>query len=277
VLGFDPHGRQPRFETFFERIHPDDQAKVRETAEMAGREKAEFELDYRIIHPGGAIRDIHVVGHPILSPSGDLVEFVGTVIDVTERKHAEEKIRQSERELRQILDFAPTLVGVSSPDRTRLYANQATLDYYGMALDDWRSCHPHRLCHPEDYDRMTSENQSKFLSGTLYETEARLPRKDGKYRWFLLRYNPVRDEQGRVIRWYVAATDIEDRKQAEDKIRQSEMELRQILDFAPQCVAVLGPDRDRTRLYTNQTMLDYFGFTLEEWRRSDRRKYYHPE
>src|SRR6266849_4850886 len=144
VLGFDPHGGQPRFETFFQRIHPDDQAKVRETAETAGREKAEFELDYRIVHPGGEVRDIHVVGHPVLSPAGDLVEFVGTVIDVTERKHAEEKIRQSERELRQILDFAPLLVGVAKPDRTRLYANQATLDYYGMALDDWRSCHPHR-------------------------------------------------------------------------------------------------------------------------------------
>src|SRR5437016_3937560 len=69
VLGFDPHGGQPRFETFFQRIHPDDQAKVRETAETAGREKAEFELDYRIVHPGGEIRDIHVVGHPVLSPS----------------------------------------------------------------------------------------------------------------------------------------------------------------------------------------------------------------
>ena len=112
VLGFDPHGGQPRFETFFQRIHRDDQAKVRETAETAGREKAEFELDYRIVHSGGAIRDIHVVGHPVLSPSGDLVEFVGTVIDVTERKRAEEKIRQSERELRQILDLAPQIVAV---------------------------------------------------------------------------------------------------------------------------------------------------------------------
>ena len=69
---------------------------------------------------------------------------------------------------------------------------------------------------------MTSENQSKFLSGTPYETEGRLPRKDGKYRWFLLRYNPVRDQQGRVIRWYVAATDIEDRKQAEQRLQNGD-------------------------------------------------------
>src|SRR5450755_807519 len=86
VLGFDPHDGQPRYETFFQRIHPDDQAKLRVTVEAAGREKVEFELDYRIIHPGGEIRDIHVIGHPVLNPSGDLVEFVGTVIDVTELK-----------------------------------------------------------------------------------------------------------------------------------------------------------------------------------------------
>jgi PAS domain S-box-containing protein len=89
VLGLDPHDGQTRYETFFQRIHTNDQAKVREAVETAGREKADFELDYRIVHPGGEIRDIHVIGHPILTSSGDLAEFVGTVIDVTERKRAE--------------------------------------------------------------------------------------------------------------------------------------------------------------------------------------------
>src|SRR5208282_5020276 len=98
-----------------------------EKLERARRERAEFELDYRIIHPGGEIRDIHAVGHPVLSPFGDLVEFVGSVIDLTERKHAEDMIRQSERELRQLLDIAPQYVAVlgADPDSTRIYANQA--------------------------------------------------------------------------------------------------------------------------------------------------------
>jgi PAS domain S-box-containing protein len=105
VLGFDPHGGQPRYETFSQRIHPEDEAKVREAVETAGREKAEFELDYRIVHPSGEIRDIHVVGHPVLSPSGDLVEFVGTVIDITERKRAEEereRLRQAQADLARV-------------------------------------------------------------------------------------------------------------------------------------------------------------------------------
>ena len=91
VLGFDPYGGLPRFETFFQRIHPDDQASTVEQLERARREKTEFEFDYRIVHPGGDVRDIHTVGHPVFSSSGDLVEFVGTVIDVTERKRAEEE------------------------------------------------------------------------------------------------------------------------------------------------------------------------------------------
>jgi len=102
VMGFDPHGGQPRYETFFQRIHPDDQSKVSAAVETAGRENTEFELDYRIVHPGGEIRDIHVVGHPLPSPAGDFVEFVGTVIDITESKRADESLRQAQSDLARV-------------------------------------------------------------------------------------------------------------------------------------------------------------------------------
>jgi PAS domain S-box-containing protein len=101
VLGFEPRDGLPRFESFLQRVHPDDQARLRDIAETASREKAEYEVDYRIVHPGGEIRNIHTVGHPVLSQSGDLIEFVGTVIDVTERKRSEHLTRQAEEALRQ--------------------------------------------------------------------------------------------------------------------------------------------------------------------------------
>jgi PAS domain S-box-containing protein len=102
VLSFDPQNGLPRFEQFFQRIHPDDQPGFRELIQTAIREKAEWEADYRIVHPDGPVRDIHVVGHPVLSMSGHLIEFVGTVIDVTERRRAEQeraRLRQLEADL----------------------------------------------------------------------------------------------------------------------------------------------------------------------------------
>ena len=89
VMGFDPQGGLPRFETFFQRVHPDDQARTMEALERTRREGAEFVLNYRIVHPGGEIRDIHAVGHPVIGASGDVVEFVGTLMDVTEQNRAE--------------------------------------------------------------------------------------------------------------------------------------------------------------------------------------------
>jgi PAS domain S-box-containing protein len=102
LLGFDPADGMPPFETFVQRIHPDDRPIVAEELERATRERGEYEVDYRIIHPNGEVRDIHAIGHPILGPSGDLVEFVGTGIDVTERKQAEderERLRQAQADL----------------------------------------------------------------------------------------------------------------------------------------------------------------------------------
>ena len=105
VLSFDPHDGLPRLEEFFQRIHPDDRPGFRELNERAIREKAEFEADYRIVHLDGSLRDMHVVGHPVLSTSGHLVEFVGTVIDVTGRRRAEQeraRLRQLEADLAHI-------------------------------------------------------------------------------------------------------------------------------------------------------------------------------
>ena len=105
LMGFDSHDGPLRFEMVLQRLHPDDQARIREVVETADREKSNFELDYRVVHPGGEIRDIHAVGHPVLSPSGDLVELVGTVIDITERKRAEEereRLRQAQADLARV-------------------------------------------------------------------------------------------------------------------------------------------------------------------------------
>ncbi|WP_433969893.1 PAS domain-containing protein [Tunturiibacter gelidiferens] len=114
VLGFDPAGPLPRFEEFLHRIHPEDQVASMERFEQAIRDKADFELDYRIVHPERAIRDIHAVGHAVLDEAGNLCEFLGTVIDETEHNRAEQELRQSEADLRTKNDRLKLLLNVTN-------------------------------------------------------------------------------------------------------------------------------------------------------------------
>jgi PAS domain S-box-containing protein len=241
VLSFEPQDGLPRFEEFFKRIHPDDQPGFRELIRTAIHEKAEWEVDYRIMHPGGAIRDIHVVGHPVLSTSGHLVEFVGTVIDVTERKRAEEERRRSEMELRQILDLAPQIIAVYGPNRQRLYANRVMLDYIGLSLEEWqRSAGQNVSVHPDDNGRIEGFFDRAIARASADESELRLRKHDGSYRWFLARFNPLRDEHGQITRWHVTATDIEDRKRAEERLQHENVALREEIDKTSMFEEIVG-------------------------------------
>src|SRR5467141_3501400 len=241
VLGFDPTDGLPHGEDFFQQVHPDDRPGFRELAETSIREKAEFEADYRVVHPDSRVRDIHVIAHPVLSTSGELVEFVGTVIDVTERKRAEEELRRSEMELRQMLDFAPQLIAVFGPNRERLYINRIALDYLGLSLEEWRQTpHPGAFVHPDDRPRDLDYFDRAVSTGSSYELELRLRKFDGSYRWFLARSNPVLDDKGKVVRWYVASTDIEDRKRTEERLQQENVALREEIDKASMFEEIVG-------------------------------------
>jgi PAS domain S-box-containing protein len=243
VLGLDPQDEMLSLEGALQRIHPDDRPSIAEKFERATHDRAEFELDYRYCPPGAEFRDIHQVGHPVLSPSDDLVEFVGTVMDVTERKQAEDKIREQEEELRQMLDFTPQLVSVYGPNRERLYVNRITLDYLGISLDEWRQRSFGAEVHPDDWQRVKTYADRSLSSRAAYELELRLRKADGSYRWFLARYNPVCDNKGQVTRWYCACTDIDDRKQAEDRLRSENVALREEIDKASMFEEIVGTAR----------------------------------
>ena len=230
---------KPSMELLLQRVHPEDAALVKKTIENAAQGGKDFDLEYRLLMPDGVVRSVHVVARTLSDVLGG-VEFVGAVMEVTAAKLAEEKIRQSEGELRQLLDLTPQHVTVLGPDGGRLYSNQAALDYHGLSLEEWRHADNCRLFHPEDWERVTSEVQSKSLGGSSYEIEARLRRWDGKHRWFLLRYNPTLDERQRPTRWYAAATDIEDRKQVEQRLQNENVALRDEIDKAWMFEEIVG-------------------------------------
>lgn len=220
MLGFDPLEPLPRFEAFFQRIHPDDQVRSRERFEKAIRDKADFELDYRIVHPDKGIRDIHVVGHAVLDRSGDLREFVGTVIDISERKRAEQ-------ELQQLVDLVPQVIVVLDSGGKPIYANRVAREYTGLTLEEFRSpAVIRRVVHHADVERMRVARQRGLAGSEPFEFDARLLGKDAIYRWFLARYNPW-VEEGRVRKWYMSATEIESRKHEEERIRQENVRLEE--------------------------------------------------
>jgi len=227
-------------EFFFGRIHPEDRPIEAQTFERASLAKTGFESDYRIVLPDGSIKHVHNVGHPVLNESGEITEFVGTVIDITERRHAEAVIREQEAELRQMLDFTPQLIGVYGATGERLYANRTALNYLGISLDEWRYTSFATAAHPDDSERLKAYADRAFSGGTADELELRIRKHDGSYRWFLARFNALRDKQGQITRWYSCGTDIEDRKQAEDRLRRENVALREEIDKTSMFEEIVG-------------------------------------
>jgi PAS domain S-box-containing protein len=241
VLGFDPRDGAPPIEELIQRIHPDDRPAFRESVERARHNKLDEKVDYRIVHPGGAVRDIHSIGHPVFSPSGDLIEYTGTVIDVTERKRAEEELRRSEMELRQMLDLTPQVVAVYGPNSERLYANRVALDYLGLSLEEWQLASDRgAYFHPDDRQRVIDTFNRSFSSGSVEEMELRLRKGDGTYRWFFTRCVPLRDEMGQIKRFYSASIDIDDRKRAEERLHHENVALREEVDKASMYEEIVG-------------------------------------
>src|SRR5260370_16036424 len=241
IYGFNPAEGPPDWERRLERVHPEDRLKWKGTIDRAILGKADYEVDFRIVLPGGMVKWIHTVGHPVLTQAGDLVQFLGSSTDISERKNAEQRLQEQEMELRQILDLSPLHIGVLGPDGTPLYANNAALDYLGVDIDRWRNETSRRgFVHPDDREPFLSERKRRFAEVVPFEYEARLLRRDGQFRYHLFRLNPLKDEQGNVTRWFGTGTDIEDRKQAEDRLRHENIALCEEIDKASMFEEIVG-------------------------------------
>jgi PAS domain S-box-containing protein len=229
---------------------------IRRLAELG---PSRFESVHR--RKDGSLFDVEISAQHQSIAGGQAVAFVR---DITERKRAEQKIQQQEKELRRVLEVTPQLVAVYGHDRERLYANRPTLDYFGVTLEEWQSISdPFWVFHPDDRERVAKDVYTGAASDVPHEFEARLQRKDGTYRWFLFRDNPLRDEQGRITRWYLSATDIEDRKRAEEALRQSEAYLAeaQRLSHTGSWAFDLAGNK---YVYVSEECFRIFGFDAQE-------------
>jgi formate hydrogenlyase transcriptional activator len=214
-------------------VHPEDLQRLIDAGDQARASAASGEVEVRLRRHDGSFRWFLVRAEPWRGETGEVIKWYGTSTDIEDRKQAEEKLKQDERELRRITEAITQMITVHDADGTPIYANKSTLDYTGLTIDDvTRPDLRERIIHPEDFERVAEQRQAAMLRGLPHEYEVRARSKDGQYRWFLTSYMPFHDEQGRLTRWYSTATDIDDRKRAENRTRNENVALREEIDHA---------------------------------------------
>jgi formate hydrogenlyase transcriptional activator len=179
----------------------------------------------------GVYRWFLIQVEPLRDEAGKIVRWYGTSTDIDALKQIEEKLREDDRELRRITDAIPQTIVVQDPRGVPIYANRATLDYTGLTADDVIAPNfRERIFHPEDLEKFRNQRKAALARGLPFELEHRALRKDGQYRWFLIQYNPFRNERGQVTRWYATGTDIDDRVKTENRTRNENLALREQID-----------------------------------------------
>ncbi|HWX29758.1 MAG TPA: sigma 54-interacting transcriptional regulator [Steroidobacteraceae bacterium] len=272
IHGLKPGRKAPSIPEYLSLVHLEDREFVAQHIQKMLAEHTPFDFTKRIVRPDGAVRHVRCVGTPGLNGRG----FVGTGIDVTDQEELTQALRKSEEALRLVVNGIGALVTTYTADGELEFVNQQVLDFFGMTLDELKDWRNNGNIHPDDLDRVVASWTHSLATGQPYDDVHRYRRADGTYRWFIACGRPSRDGEGRILRWYVLLTDIDESQKAKEKLEEQEKELRQVLDLAPQLVSVNeGPDQKR--LYANRGLLDYLGTTLDEWRQRSAGSDAHPD
>ena len=243
-------------------VHPDDLPRVIEARKKSIEEGSVYDVEHRCRRVDGVYRWFQVRGIPVTNPEGTVTAWYLLLTDIDDRKKAEEALQASERNLSLTINTIPTFIAVTRPDGFILSVNQAALDYHGITLQDTQQeDFGSRWFHPDDMERLGEVLGESLRHPRPFECEYRALRKDGKYRWFLVRYNPLLDHQGGIERWYVTGSDIQDRKEAEEALRQSERQFRLLVETIPALVWRSTPEGDLD--YLNRRAVEYLGHTAE--------------
>jgi formate hydrogenlyase transcriptional activator len=212
-------------------IYPQDRASLLQKWRELLASGEPGEMEARLRRYDGVFRWFLMRIEPLRDETGKIVRWYGTCTDIETLKQTEAKLREDECELRRITDAIPQTIVVQDPFGTPIYANQATLDYTGLAAEDVIAPRfRERIFHSDDLERLREERKAGLARGIPFEIEQRARRKDGQFRWFLIRYNPFRNDQGQVTRWYATGTDIDDRVRAEERTRNENLALREQID-----------------------------------------------
>ena len=255
-------------------VHPEDVEWCTKFCVDATEHGRDHEFEYRMIAADGRTVWLHDVVSVQMSAEGPK-QLTGVMIDVTEKKLAEEALRRSEDRLRDTVEVIPMQIWSASPDGCIDYCNEQCRSDKGMTLDELKGEGWEKTVHPDDLPGMAAAWREAVLNGTPFEQEVRYQMADGRYRWFWCRGAPLRDGDGRIIRWYGTNCDIDDRKRAEDALRESEARFRTIFENAGVGAALV--DWQGHPIKSNPALQRMLGFTEEELRNRVFAEFTHPD
>jgi PAS domain S-box-containing protein len=230
--------------------------------------KAFRDFVYRSLRDNGSPMYVRASGKPMFDANGEFHGYRGTSTDVTALMQAQEALREGERSLRSAIDGIAGLLAIRAPNGELETVNRQCLEYFGRSLEELKNWETSDAVHPEDLPRVLELFKRAIASGNPYHFDQRLRRFDGEYRWFDCRGVPIRDDSGRIARWYVLLTDIEDRTRAEHALRSA-------LDGIAGLIVVLAPNGEVETV--NRQVFEYFGRSLEWLKNWGTNDTVHPE
>ena len=235
IFGYEPGQAVRRYRDFADRVFPDDLAKIEAGFRQASEQRSDYRFEHRVVWPDGGIRWVESFGRFHHDQSGHPIRSVGVLLDVTERKRAEEHLRESEERFRQLADAMPQIVWSAKPDGTIDYVNRQWREFTGLppeaGVSGWD-----QIIHPDDAGPSRERWAASLRTGAPFEMEIRLlDRRRQAYRWHLVRTLAVHDPSGKVSRWFGASTDIDEQKRGGESSRylaEASAALSGVVDYA---------------------------------------------
>ena len=242
-------------------VHPEDRAAAVAVWTRSVETGQPYDIELRQRRADGVYRWFHVQGLPVRDAEGHIIRWCVLQTDIEDRKRAEAAQRESERELRQLVDNVPGMIAVANAEGHSEYVNKRAIDYLDTTIKGFRA-RPMDTVHPEDQELLRNEWLRCNALGQPLDLVHRVRRFDGVYRWVHVRGEPLVDDQGRIVRWYYVFTDIDDQRRAEQALRESEQHLRLVVETIP---AQVARSTAQGRLeYVNRRVVDYLGKELGE-------------
>lgn len=242
--------------------HPDDLQHCIDSfmGAIAIGEPYDFETRFRRFD--GVFRWFQIRGRPLRDAAGNIVRWYGLLTDIDDRKHAEDVVAGSEREMRLMLDSIAAGIAVFDTEGHVIGANRQLLDYFGGTLEQLQQWGTSSFVHPDDLRAVKEFFQHWFATNEAGTVVGRLRRFDGVYRWYQATNTALRNEAGQIIRWYGLFADIDNQKRAEEFVADSERNLQLTVDTIP--ALAWSARTDGTADFFNRSYLDYVGKTPEE-------------